>query len=52
MKAVEKKQVGAKPLYPKGKQPRQMNVRFVEDADKVKIKAIERKLLQAHKVKK
>lgn len=45
-----KTKVGAKPKYKK--QPRQMNVRFVEDADKVKIKAIERKLLESHKVKK
>jgi hypothetical protein len=51
MKAVEKKQVGAKPLYPKDKQPRQMNVRFVEAKDHRKIKELERELLNKHKVK-
>ena len=45
-----KTKVGAKPKYKK--QPKQMNVRFVGLKDHRKIKELERKLLESHKVKK
>jgi hypothetical protein len=46
---MTKSKVGAKPKYKK--QPKQMNVRFVEAKDHRKIKELERELLNQHKVK-